>query len=42
MFIDDSISTLSDVDVVRFVDWRAFLYGVEDGVVFVDDGEANF
>ena len=38
---DDSISTLSDVNVVWFVDMRAFLHGVEDGIVFVDDGEAK-
>ena len=39
---DDSINTLSDVDVVWFVDRRTFLHGVEDGVVVVDTGEAIF
>ena len=42
MLTYDSISALSDVDVVWFVDRHALLHGVEDGVVVVDAGEATF
>ena len=42
VLMDYSINTLSDVDVVWFVDRCTSLHGVENGVVVVDDGEAKF